>query len=462
MARVTNAELLQRLSALEAENAALRQQVAADPNATQPLPPAEVPPAKHHRSWAWTLLAVVLIVVGAILAPVAVVASWAKVQLTDTDSFVATYAPLAKDPGVQAFITDEAVKAIQEHVDIQKVTSQVIDGITGLGTGPVATKALESLKGPLAQGIVSLMTSTVQRFVASDAFAQVWEQALRTSHDQLVATMQNDPKAAVKVGADGSVGIQLAPIIDRVKQLLVDQGLSFASQIPTVDRTITVAQNSSIPTLQLFYGLAIAAGAWLPWVAIGLLALGVIVARRRALALIWAAVALGFAMALTLAALSVGRIVFVASASPSLVPSGLAQTLYSTVTDAMIATATAVLVLALAVALVAWYSGPFSVPRRLRGFFQAGVSSARAAAERHGITTGRVGEWLYAQRALLRAAVAVIAAAVVLLVRPITPSLVIWTLVLSALAIALLELLQRPVITVPETVDDDTPVMTVS
>lgn len=461
MARLTNAELLERIEALEEENAALREQAAADPDATRPLPPPAAP-VKHRRSWAWTLLAVVLIVLGAILAPVAVVASWAKIQLTDTDSFVATYAPLAKDPAVQAFITDQAVKAVQDHVDIPQVTSQVIDGITELGTGPVATKALNALKGPLAQGIVSLMTSTVQRFVASDAFAQVWEQALRTSHDQLVATMQNDPKAAVTVGADGSIGIQLGPIIDRVKQLLVDQGLTFASQIPSVDRTVTVAQNSSIPTLQLFYGLAIAAGAWLPWVAIGLLALGVIVARRRALALIWAAVALGLAMALTLAALAVGRIVFVASASPSLVPSKLAQTLYSTVTDAMIATAVAVLVLALAVALVGWYAGPFAVPRRLRGFFQSGVASARAAAERHGITTGRVGEWLYAQRALLRAAVAVIAAAVVLLVRPITPALVIWTLVLAALVIALLELLQRPVITVPEEADDETPVMTVS
>lgn len=461
MARLTNAELLQRIAALEEENTALRQQVEADPDATRPLPPP-AEPVKHRRSWAWTLLAVVLIVVGAILAPVAVVASWAKIQLTDTHTFVATYAPLAKDPGVQAFITDQAVKAVQDNVDIPEVTSQVIDGITGLGTGPVATKALNALKGPLAQGIVSLMTSTVQKFVASDAFAQVWQQALRTSHDQLIATMQNDPKAAVTIGADGSVGIQLGPIIDRVKLLLVDQGLTFASQIPSVDRTVTVAQNSSIPTLQLFYGLAIAAGAWLPWVAIGLLALGVIVARRRALALIWAAVALALAMALTLAALAVGRIVFVASASPSLVPSTLAQTLYSTVTDAMIATAVAVLVLALAVALVGWFAGPFAVPRRLRGFFQSGVASARAAAERHGITTGRVGEWLYAQRALLRAAVAVIAAAVVLFVRPITPALVIWTLVLSALAIALLELLQRPVITVPEDVDDDTPVMTVS
>lgn len=460
MARPTNTELLQRIAALEEENAALRMQ-SADPS-IDTVPIAPLPPTKRPRSWAWTLLATVLIVLGAILAPVAVVASWAKVQLTDTDSFVATYAPLAHDPGVQAFVTDEAVKAVQDNVDIDQLTSQVIDGITDLGTGPVATKALESLKGPLAQGVESLLRSTVQRFVASDAFAQVWQQALRTSHDQLIATMQNDPKAAVTVGSDGSVGIQLAPIIDRVKQLLLDQGVTFAAQIPSVDRTITVAQNSSIPTLQLFYGLAVAAGAWLPWVAIGLLALGVVVARRRALALIWAAVALGLAMGITLAAIGIGRLVFVSSVSPSLVPSGLAQTLFSTVTDAMIATAVAVLVLAIAVAVVGWFSGPFAVPRRLRGFFGDGVAWVRQSAERHGITTGRAGEWMYAQRTLLRAAVAVIAAAVVLFVRPLTPALIIWTLVLAALVVAILELVQRPVITVPEQADDETPVVTVS
>jgi hypothetical protein len=167
-------------------------------------------------------------------------------------------------------------------------------------------------------------------------------------------------------------------------------------------------------------------------------------------------------MGITLAAIGIGRLVFVSSVSPSLVPSGLAQTLFSTVTDAMIATAVAVLVLAIAVAVVGWFSGPFAVPRRLRGFFGDGVAWVRQSAERHGITTGRAGEWMYAQRTLLRAAVAVIAAAVVLFVRPLTPALIIWTLVLAALVVAILELVQRPVITVPEQADDETPVVTVS
>ncbi|MFE4951166.1 hypothetical protein ACFQ9V_13775 [Leifsonia sp. NPDC056665] len=461
MPRLTNADLARRVAALESENAALRSRL--DENATEPLPDfATAPEPKHKRGWGWTLLAVVLIVIGAILAPVAVVASWAKVQLTDTDAFVATYAPLANDPGVQAYVTDETVKVIQQHVDIPQLTSQVIDGITGLGTGPVATKALDALKAPLSQGIVSLIQTAVGRFVASDAFAQVWQDALRVSHTQLVATMQGNPQAAVAIGKDGSVGVQLGPIIDKVKQVLVDQGITFASRIPTIDKTITVAQNSSIPTLQVFYNLAVVAGAWLPWVSIGLLALGVIVARRRALVLIGAASALAIAMIVVVSGIAIGQIVFIASASPGLVPAGVATTLYTTVSTAMKDTGVAVLVLAIVVALVGWYSGPFAAPRKLRGFFGSGVTWVRESAERHGITTGRVGEWLYAQRVLLRAAVAVIAAAVVLFVRPLTPSLIIWTLVIAAVVIAILELVQRPVITVPEDADDDTPVMTVS
>jgi hypothetical protein len=302
----------------------------------------------------------------------------------------------------------------------------------------------------------------VGNFVSSDAFAQVWQEALRTTHTQLVATMQNDPKAAVAIGADGSVGIQLAPIIDRVKQLLVDQGLTFASQIPTIDRTITVAQNSSIPTIQLFYGVAVAAGAWLQWIALAFLVLGVVVARRRALALVWAAVGLALSMVVVVAGIGIGRLVFIGSVSPSLLPSKVADTVFRTVTTAMQDTGVAVLVLAIVVAVVGWYSGPFAVPRKLRGFFGSGVTWVREAAERHGISTGRTGEWIYAQRALLRAVVALIAAALVLFVRPLTTPLIIWTLVLAALVIAILELVQRPVITVPENAGDDTPVMTVS
>ncbi|HEY9478065.1 MAG TPA: hypothetical protein VIQ26_06490 [Microbacteriaceae bacterium] len=467
MAQANDTDLIEKIAQLEGENAALR--AALENQATLPQTDGSGVDAtvggygsgKRRRGWGWTLLSTALIVIGAVLAPVATVASWARVQLTDTNSFVTAYAPLANDPAVQEFVTDATMDVIQQNVDIPAFSSRIIDGITALGTGPAATTALEALKGPVAQGIVSLIRSTVGTFVESDAFAQVWQEALRISHTQFVATMQNNPNAAIAVGSDGSVGIQLGPIVERVKTVLVERGLTFASQIPPVDRTITVAQSTSVPTLQLFYGLAVSVGTWLPWIALLFLAAGVAVARRRALALVWAAVALGLAMVVTIAGIAIGRVAFISSASPTLIPADVAETVFNTVTMAMTDTGVAVLVLAIVVAVVAWYAGPFAVPRRLRGFFGSGVAWVREAAARHGISTGRTGEWLYAKRSLIRAAIAVIAAAIVLFVRPLTPALIIWTLVIAALVVVIFELMQRPAITAPIAADgivEDAPV----
>jgi hypothetical protein len=450
--------LLRRIDELESENALLREQ--ADVRATIPIEPLDrkrQPSAVRRRGWGWTVLATVLIAVGAILAPVAVVASWAGIVLTDTERFVATYAPLADDPAIQAYVTGETVIVINEQVDIPQLTADVIDGITSLGTGPAATRALEALKGPAASGIQSLIQTGVSTFVESEAFADVWRSALRVSHTQLVAVMQSDPDAALAIGGDGTLGIQLGPVIDAVKTALLAQGIDLASQIPTIDRTIVIAQSDALPSIQLAYGLAVSAGSWLPWIALLFLVAGVLVARRRTVALIWAAVALALAMALTAAAFGVGSIVFVSSVSPALLPSDVAGLLYETVAHDLRTTSVAVLVLAVVVAFVSWLAGPFDTPRRLRALATEGANRIRAAAERRGITTGRVGEWLYAQRVLLRVVVAVAGASIVLFVRPLTPALTIWTLVLAAIVVAVLEILQRPVIIVPANPDDEVP-----
>lgn len=452
MARMVNTDLLAAIARLEGENAALRE--ALHPESTPPDSPVKGAVRIQQRAWSWTLLATVLIVIGAVLAPIATVASWGKVQLTNTESFVDTYAPLANDPSVQAFVTNQTVAVIQANVDIAGLTADVFDGITSLGTRPAATRALEALKGPATLGVESLVRSTVGGFVASDAFAQVWQEALRQSHTQLIATLQNDPQAAVALGSDGSIGIQLAPIIERVKTILVERGLSFAAQIPTVNRTITVAHNTSLPTFQLFYSLALAAGAWLPWIALLFLAAGVAVARRRAVALVWAAVALALAMVVVVAGIAIGRLVFIGSVAPSLIPAGVARTVYTTLTTAMASTGVAVLVLAIVVAIVTWSAGPFEVPRNLRAIFGSGITWVRQAAERQGVTTGKTGEWIHAQRTLLRVAIAVISAAIVLFVRPLTMNLIAWTLVIAVVAVAVAELVQRPEPTTTKSADE--------
>ena len=439
MARATNSELETRIAQLEAENAALREH----PAETRPTGD-EPPTPPRGRSWGWTVLSTALVVIGVLLAPVAIVATWTETELTDTDRFVATFSPLADEPAVQDFVTEQTMAVIGETVDVEQLTSDLVDGITELGTGPRATEALNALKGPAAAGILSLIESRIAAFVASDAFADVWATALRVTHHQLVAAMANDPDSAVVLGGDGTIGVQLGPVVDAAKDALVAQGIGFAAQIPTIDRTVTVAQSDALPALQLGYGAAVAAGIWLPWIALAFLAGGVVVARRRSVALVVASLALALVMALVLVGFAVGRALFVTSVSPSLIPTGVSTGLFDTVTGAMRETGVAVLVLGIVVALVAWLAGPFDTPRRLRALAGTVTLRARRFGEAHGVTTGRAGVWIYEQRTLLRAGVAVLAAVVLVFGRPITPPLIVWTLVGAVLVIALLEFVQRP------------------
>ena len=93
------AVLLARLQLLETENARLRA------TATVPPPAAPVAP-RPRRKVGRSTAAVVLILIGALLAPIAVVGSWARGLVVDTDRYVDTVAPIAEDPLVQSAVAN--------------------------------------------------------------------------------------------------------------------------------------------------------------------------------------------------------------------------------------------------------------------------------------------------------------------------------------------------------------------
>lgn len=432
-------DLRAQIARLEAENARLR---AAAP--TDAAPPGGAPPVRPRRRRGRTVAAVALVLLGLLLAPVAVVSAWARLQLVDTDRFVATFAPLGEDPAVQAFIGDQVVDAIEEQVDIPQLTADVFDGIRSLDLPPRAEQALGLLEGPAAQGLSSLLRQTVDRVVTSEAFEDVWTAALRGSHRQFIAALQGDPDAALAIGDDGSLSVQLGPIIEEVKSRLADRGVDFASAIPVIERSVVVAKVDSLVLVQTVYALAVAVGTWLPVLVLVLLAAGVLVAKRRSAALVWTAAGLAVAMLLTLAGFGTGRLFFVATVSPSIMPAGAAEAIYGGLTELMVSTLVALAVLAIAIALIAWLSGPWRPARTARGMADDAFGAVRRAGERRGVTTGRFGVALHRYRVGAYVVIAVVASLVLLFNRPIQVSTVVWTVVLALLAVALVELLRRP------------------
>ncbi|SOC86903.1 hypothetical protein SAMN05660766_0567 [Curtobacterium sp. 314Chir4.1] len=424
------------LAALRAENERLRAALHAGSDVADEQ--------RRPRGLGWVIPSAALIVIGAILAPAAVITTWASRELTSTDAFVQTFSPLARDEAVQSFIAAQTIDAVDEHVDVAELTDTVFDGVRDLDLPPRAAQALTALQAPATAGVEDLIHQTVHRFVASDAFATLWEGLLRTGHTQMVSSLSGDQDAAVAIAADGAIGVQLGPIVAEVKDRLVDRGITFADRIPDINRTIVIATSDAAVRAQTAYTLVQVASTWLPWVAVAFIAGGVLLARRRARALALAAVGVAIAMLVTILGLGFGRVATVRALAPELMPRGAARAIYDTVVAFVLSASVAVTVLALAVAVVAWFAGSSRPATRFRSGWNRLAGGLRDRAEAHGVTTGRFGSEVYRFRAVLRTLIALGGAAIIALHRPLEPGLIVWTLVGSLIAVGVVELVARP------------------
>lgn len=430
-------ELRAELEALRAENARLRE---------SPPPPSEqAPPEKapRRRNWWRGLISAVCIVLVGILVPVSIVGTWARAQLVSEDAFVATFAPLADDPDVQALVIDQATTAINDSLDIEGVTDDLFDGLQSLDLPPAAVTALGLLRAPAAAGVQSLIDAGVTRIVQSDAFPTVWRTALVASHRALVATATADDTGAVTIDDTGTLGIQLGPIIDELKTRLVDQGIGIASMIPTIDTTIVIVQSDALLLVGAVYGIADTVGWWLPFIALGLIALGILVARRRATATLGVGIALTIGAATLAIALTAAGAVLGLNAPALGVPARTLDGIYYTVVGAMRDTAVVFTFLGIVVIAAAWLGGRSSSATRVRGLSDSLSTGARRSLRTRGLNTGGFGDWLYAQRVLVRVVILALAIVLLFALRPLSIGDIVLTVVLALVVWLVAVLLQR-------------------
>lgn len=399
--------LQERIDRLEQENARLRG-----------LDPTAVAPARRGR-WR-AVLSALCIALATVLVPVSIVGTWARVQLVDEARFVETFAPLAADPAVQALITDQVTAAIDDAIDLQGITDDLFDGLQELDLPPRASDAIQLLRIPAAQGLQSVVDTTVTRLVGSDAFETVWSTALIASHRALAAAASGGTAdGALQIGENGEIGIQLGPIIEDVKQRLVDQGIGFAESIPVIDRTIVVAKSEALVTVSVVYNIAVTVGWWLPVIALALFGGGILLARRRTVAVLGSGVGMAIGGIVLAIGLSIGGTVAAILAAQLGISASALGAIYAQVVDAMHQTAVVVALLGVVVAILAWVQGRSRAAAATRTGTGTLNAAIRSALRSRGVNTGGFGRWMYAQRVLVRVVLAVVLFLWLLLLRPL-------------------------------------------
>ncbi|MEV8266483.1 hypothetical protein [Microbacterium sp. NPDC076911] len=430
---------------LRAELEELRQENAALKTAS-PEPAATVrsTPAKSRAGWWRAALSAFCIILAGFMVPVSVVASWARVELVSEDAFVATFAPLADDPGVQALIIDEAVTAIDASIDVETYTDSLFDGIATLDLPPAALTALNLLRAPAASGVQSLIETGVTKAVESDAFASVWRTALVASHRALIATATaDDTDGIVTIANDGTLAIQLGPIVEELKSQMVEQGIGVASLIPAISTSIDIVQSDALVLVGTIYAIAVAVGWWLPVVCLALFAIGIALARRRSVAVLGTGIAIAIGSGLLAAGFAGANAVLGINASALGIPTDTLSTIFYAVVGAMQDTAVVLAFLGVVIAVSGWLAGRSRHAARARAFSGTLSTAARGSLQRNGLNTGRFGEWMFQQRLLVRAIILVLAVLLVFALRPLSIGDILLVVVLALVAWLAATLVQR-------------------
>lgn len=394
---------------------------------------------RGRRPGGWRApVSAVLITLGCILGPVAVLGVWGANQVSNTDRFVANMAPLIQEPPIQHALSARITTEITSRLNVRATANQAAAQAAQANL-PRLANLLRTFSGQIASGVNSAIGAAVARVVASPAMAAVWSGALRTAHTGVVRVLSGQGGGALSVQND-EVVLNLGPLITQAKDQLSARGLTIVDNLPTVNATFPLFEAHNLSKAQQGYRLIVTLKWVLPFLALALLALGVYVARRHRRALIGAALGLAASMLVLGIGLTIFRSVYLNGLPPTVSPDA-AGVLYDTLIRFIRQGLRVILVVGLVIAAGAFLVGPSVTAIRIRKGATSGIGWLRARGERAGVRTGPVGAWTGAHKTGLRVgAIALVGLIFVFWGHP-TAAVVIWLVVILLVLLALIELL---------------------
>jgi hypothetical protein len=310
--------------------------------------------ARPRRRWRG-LLATLLLVLAGVLAPIAIVAAYAKAQITDTGRYVETVAPLASDPAIQSYAADTLTTELFQQVDVQQYVTDVLP------------ERAQVLGAPITTAVQAFTRGATLRVLESDQFQQVWVQANRRAHEKLVKVLTGDGGAVV-VSRDGAVDVDLAAVLGQVKERLQAAGVTAFDDVSTdgADTSITLFRSESLYQARSAVGFVEGLALVLPVIVFGFVLAAVWLSRNRRRAFVWGAVSLTLGVLVLAVFLAVARGLYLDAAAGADLPEPAASAMYDALLRSLHTVIRNILLLSLVVVLVALYIGPSRPARALR------------------------------------------------------------------------------------------------
>ncbi|GAA1479133.1 hypothetical protein GCM10009623_35790 [Nocardioides aestuarii] len=305
------------------------------------------------------------LVLAALLVPLSVTGWWLRTTLTETDDYVATVAPLADRPEVQAAVADLLTERVVTRLDDADLLPRAADELEGRGVPPELAQALTLLAEPLRDRVEERVSRAAHTLVGTEAFSDSWAASNEVAHEELVAVLEGDSDL-VELGPDQTVSVPLSTLLETLRQQLVDAGVPGAERIEVADAAFPIGSVEQLDRAETGYALLRRWGLLLPLLCVALAVAGVLLARDRRRAVVrWAGGAVAGLLLLAVG-LSAAREQVLAGLPAGTPPDAAAAVLEVVASRLRTLLRLGVLVMAL-VAVVALVTGPGARARRLRG-----------------------------------------------------------------------------------------------
>ena len=346
---------------------------------SQPAGIAQIKTAKARRGHlprrisAW-----VLVVLACILIPISVISVWAIRTVTNTDQYVETMAPLARN---QVIIDGLATKATDALFSTNAVKNKVTAALP---------KAAKPLVVPVVNEVKSYVHGLALKFFESPKFGQLWDLLNRHSHDAVIdiLTGKKSPLQE-KIGKGGQIALNLSPALNNLIDQANAHGVTLFNPIKAASNqglSFTVVSQKQVSKFSGLFNLIVKAKWIIPIVALGLAILAMVLAVERRKTLLRLAVGVALMTLVLLVGYSLGRITFLNQAVSSGFKTQGAAAVFDTVLRFLKADLRWTLLASVLVAFGAWVAGPARYAVWIRRTTAAGARWL--AAQAHELSSG--------------------------------------------------------------------------
>ncbi len=335
----------------------------------------KAPRARRTRG----ITAWVLVVLASLLIPVSVISVWAIRTVTNTDQYVATMAPLARN---QVIVDHLAQKATDELFSTHIVQNKV--------TAALPPKA-KPIVAPIVSEVHSYVYGLALKVFESPKFGQLWDFLNRHTHDAVVDVLTGkQSKLTQRIEKGGGIVVNVTPALNNLINEANAKGVTLFNPLKAVlakgnSLGVTVVSKSQVSQFTALFNVIVTLKWAIPVIALVLAALGIIIAVDHRKTLLRVAIGVALVTMLLLAGLSLGRITFINQAGHTF-NRQVAASVWDTVLRFLKSDLRWMLLFSVLVALGSWLAGPARYAVWIRSTCAKG--GRWVAAQAHELTSG--------------------------------------------------------------------------